>query len=153
MKITLLLADAAQAVNGKLYILGGGWSIIGPDPTPSAIAIKIDVPWDEANRRHSLQLTLTDADDQPVMVPTPTGDRPVEVSGEFEVGRPPGLKPGTSLDVVLAINIGPLPLQPNTRYVWRCSIDGGSAEDWQLTFTTRPARKPGDIPGSLPPGG
>jgi hypothetical protein len=28
MKLTMLLADAAEAVNGKLYILGGGWSII-----------------------------------------------------------------------------------------------------------------------------
>lgn len=153
MKATLLLADAAQAVNGKLYILGGGWSITGPGPTASAIAIKIDVPWDEANRHHSLKLTLVNADGQPVMVPTPTGDRAVELSAEFEVGRPPGLKPGTPLDVALAINIGPLPLQPDSRYVWRCSIDGRSAEDWRLTFTTRPAPKPGGIAGGLPPGG
>ena len=44
MKVTMLLADAAQAVNGKLYILGGGWSVAGPDPTPMAIALKMEVP-------------------------------------------------------------------------------------------------------------
>jgi hypothetical protein len=146
----MLLADSAQAVEGKLYILGGGWSIRGPDPTPSAIAIKIEVPWDEANRRHALQLVLVDSDGQAVMVSTPTGDRPVELSGEFEVGRPPGLHPGTPLDVALAINLGPLPLQPDRRYVWRCSIDGRSAEDWQVAFTTRPAKMPGGGQGDLP---
>lgn len=135
----MLLADSAEAVNGKLYILGGGWSIIGPEPTPMAIAIKIEVPWDEANKRHTLQLALVNADGQPFMVPTPTGDRPMELSAEFEVGRPPGLKPGTPLDLPVALNIGPLPLLPDGRYVWRCSIDGESSEDWQVAFTTRPA--------------
>ena len=38
MKVTILLADAAQAVEGKLYILGGGWSITGPDPSPMSRA-------------------------------------------------------------------------------------------------------------------
>lgn len=142
----MLLADSAQAVNGKLYILGGGWSITGPDPTAMAIAIKIEVPWDQANKRHVLQLALVNADGQPVMVPTPTGDRPVEISGDFEVGRPPGLKPGTPLDFPVALNIGPLPLAPDGRYVWRLSIDGHSEEDWQVAFTTRPAR-PAQRPG------
>ncbi len=135
MKATLLLADAAQVVQGKLYILGGGWSITGPESAPSAIAIKIDVPWDEANRRHRFQLNLLDADGQPVII----GNQSVAVAGEFEAGRPAGLPPGTPLDVTLAINIGPLPIQPGARYVWRLSINDQSDEDWQLAFTTRPS--------------
>ncbi|MFZ1060391.1 MAG: hypothetical protein WAP47_14490 [Candidatus Rokuibacteriota bacterium] len=141
MRVTLLLADAAQAVNGKLYILGGGWSIKGPDPIPTAIAIKIEVPWDEANKVHRMELALLDADGQPVIVPTPIGDRPVQLTGNFEAGRPPGLKPGTPLDVALAINIGPLPLPPDRRYVWRCSIDDKFEEDWQVAFTVRSGLK------------
>lgn len=142
MKVTMLLADAVQAVNGKFYILGGGWSIIGPDPVPMAIAIKVDVPWEEANRIHTLRLTLLDEDGQPVQVPTPIGERPVELSMEFEVGRPPGLRPGTPLDVPLAINLGPLPLQPDRRFVWRCAINGNSEADWQVSFATRPLAIP-----------
>jgi hypothetical protein len=141
-KVTMLLADAVQAVGGKLYILGGGWSIRGSEPTAMAIAIKLEVPWTEANRRHTLQLTLLDEDHQPVMVPTPVGDRPVELTTEFEVGRPVGLTPGTPLDVPLAINIGPLPLQPNRRYIWRCSIDRESGENWQVSFATRATQPP-----------
>ena len=153
MKVTLLLADSAQAVGGKLYILGGGWSMTGPDPTISALAIKIDVPWDETNRRHRLQLRLLDADDRPVMVPTPTGDRPVEISGDFEVGRPPGLKPGTPIDVALAFNLGPLPLPPDGRFVWRCFIDGQTSPEWEVAFSTRPPHPPGAAQGGPPLGG
>jgi len=141
MKVTMLLADSAQAVDGKLYILGGGWSITGPDPIPSAIAVKIEIPWDEANKKHALKLALVDADGRPVKVPTPTGEVPVELGTDFEVGRPPGLKPGTALDFVFAVNIGPLPLAPDGRYVWQLSIDGTVDEDWQLAFSTRPTSK------------
>ena len=44
-----MLADSAQAVGGKLYILGGGWSR-SAGAAPFAIAAKIEVPWDEASR-------------------------------------------------------------------------------------------------------
>src|SRR5262245_57451244 len=121
MKVTLLFADFAEAINGKLYIMGGGWSIKGAEPSPMAIAIKIEVPWDQANRRHNFQLALFDSDERPVVVPTPIGDRPFELGGNFEVGRPPGLKPGSALDVPLAINIGPVPLKAESHYLWRLS--------------------------------
>jgi hypothetical protein len=138
MKVTLMLADSAQEVNGKLYILGGGWSITSPEPGPFAIAGIIQVPWDQTNRKIAFKLSLVTADGHPVRVPTPTGDQPVEVAGEFEVGRPPGLKPGTPMSVPLALNMGPWPLQPDTVYVWRLSLDGREDEDWQLSFVTRP---------------
>jgi hypothetical protein len=136
MKVTMLLADSVQAVNGKLYVLGGGWSIVSSVPVPTAIAIKIDVPWDEGNRKHQFKLALFDSDGKPVRVPV--NDTPVEISGEFEAGRPAGLKPGTPLDVVLALNIGPLLLQPDARYVWRMWIDDQTREDWEVSFSTRP---------------
>jgi hypothetical protein len=138
MKLTMLLADAVQAVNGKLYVLGGGWSIIGPDPTPSAIAVKVEVPWDEGNKKHRFRLALLDDDGHAVTISTPAGDRPVEIAGEFEAGRPAGLKAGTPLDVVLALNMGPLPLQADARYVWRCWIDDQAREEWEVSFSTRP---------------
>ena len=142
MKLTMLLADSAQAVNGKLYILGGGWSLIGPESAPSAIAMKIDVPWNESNKRHTLRLDLLTEDDQPVMIPTQIGERPVQITSYFEVGRPPGLTPGQDLDVALAINIGPLPIPPGGRYVWRCWINDETQDEWKLTFSTRPAPTP-----------
>ena len=140
MKVTMLLADAAQAINGKLYILGGGWSVTGPGPNVSAIALKIEVPWDEANRRHTLLLELLDADGRKAMLPVAEGElRAMEFKGDFEVGRPAGVAPGTPLDAALAINLSPMPLESGRRYVWRLSINGRSDDDWQVAFSTRPA--------------
>lgn len=136
--VTMLLADAAQAVAGKLYVLGGGWSITGPDPQASAIALYIKVPWDLANTSHHLLLELLDLDGEPVLVDTPMGQQALRVESNFEVGRPPGVKPGTPLDLALALNFAPIPLAPGAGFVWRLSINGETEESWSLPFTTRP---------------
>jgi hypothetical protein len=142
MKVTMLLADAAQAVGGKLYVLGGGWSMTGPEPTPSAIAIKLEVPWDLANRPHELGLALLDDDGRPVVV----GDKPVQIQGRFEVGRPAGLPAGTPLDAVLALTMGPIPLEGGQRYTWKLSIDGESREDWHVAFMVRKGQPQPGLP-------
>ena len=137
MKVTLLLADSAQAVGGKLYVLGGGWSIIGPDPAPMALAIKIEVPWSETNVRHSVEVQLLTADGEPVTADGAAGPEPISVRADFEVGRPPGLKPGTPIDVPLAMNFAPFPLSGGARFEWRLTIDGHHETDWAVAFTTR----------------
>jgi hypothetical protein len=119
-------------VGGKLYLLGGGWSVTTAPTRQSAIAIKIDVPWEEANRRHRLKCALYDEDARPVMVTTAAGDKPLEISGDFEVGRPAGLRPGTAIDPALAFNIGSLPLQAGRVYVWHFFIDERTEDGWQL---------------------
>ena len=139
-QVTLLLADAAQAIDNKLYILGGGWSVTGPGPMPSAIALHVKVPWDQANLKHRMRLELVDADGHPVEVPGEGGPEPLRIENEFEVGRPAGLAPGTPIDVSLAINLSPLPLEPGSRYEWRLEIDDQTQEGWHAAFSTRPAR-------------
>ena len=135
----MLLCDAAQVADGKLYILGGGWSVTGPEPAPSAIAIKIEVDWHEAAEEHHWELFLVDADGREVTVETPQGPQMIEIRGDFEVGRPDGVPAGSPIDLPLAINLGPLPLAPASRYTWRLTVDGETNEAWSLGFTTRPA--------------
>ncbi len=125
VKVTMLLCDAAQVSDGKLYILGGGWSMTGPDPVPSAVALKIDVDWHEAATSHHWELFLEDADGQPVR-------------GEFTVSQPAEIPEGSPIDVALAVNLGPIPLAPATRFAWRLTIDGESLPGASLGFTTRP---------------
>jgi hypothetical protein len=137
MMATMLLADAAQAIDNKLYVLGGGWSITGPEATPSALAISLKVPWDEANEAHQLRIELLDSDGRPIMVGAPQGERPLVIESQFEVGRPPGLRPGTPIDLAFAINVGPVPLAPGGRYEWRLSIDGHGEAHWHAAFSTR----------------
>ncbi len=141
MKVTLILADSAQAVKGKLYILGGGWSVVGPKIPPMAVAFKIEVPWDEANKAHAFKLVLLDADGNPVKASSGTGEKNLEIPGEFTVGRPHHHIPGTPLDVVYAINFGPLPLKPGSRYVWTLFINDETHSDWRLAFSIRPEKQ------------
>jgi hypothetical protein len=137
MKVTMLLADYAQVADGKLTIVGGGWSVTGPMPVPFAIAILFEVPWDRANMKHRFRLDLVDSDGHVVFVPTEEGEEPLVIEGEFEAGRPPGLKPGTPLDVPIAINLPGPPIQPGGRYEWRLTVNGEGGENWRLPFSTR----------------
>jgi hypothetical protein len=141
----MLLCDAAQVADGKLYILGGGWSLVGPDPMPSAVALKIDVDWTETGHPHHWELYLVDEDGQPILVDTQEGTpQPLEVRGDFHVDRPEMVPEGSPVDVALAVNFGPLPLPTSSRFTWRLSIDGESQEDWSLAFSTRAAVESGE---------
>lgn len=133
----MFLADYAVVSDGKLTIVGGGWSQTGPEPASFGIALLIQVPWDQSNTVHSFSVELLDADGTPVVLETPEEEeQTVAFGGEFEVGRPPGLKPGTPLDFPVAMNSTPLPLEPG-RYEWRMTIDGAGKQDWTLPFTVR----------------
>ncbi|MFE0577933.1 DUF6941 family protein [Streptomyces sp. NPDC058866] len=143
-----MLCDHAQVAEGKLFISGGGWSVTGPTPSPSALAIKIEVPWDQANTPIKFALELVDQDGKPVKQQGPLGLQPLRVEGQVEVGRPPGLVPGTPLDVPLAIGVTALPLTPGGRYTWRLELNGRTEEGWQLSFTVR--RPPGQAHATSP---
>lgn len=101
----MFVADGAHAVNGKLYVLGGGWSHLwlpefpGRPPIPFAVALALKVPWNATNRKFPWRLELRDGQGQVV------GDE-VVAWGEFEQGRPPGLRPGADQRVVFSIPVG-----------------------------------------------
>ncbi len=142
VNVTVLLCDAAQEVNGKLYILGGGWSVTGPGPFQSALAMKFEVPWDQANRPHELNIHLVDEDGAAVRAPGPAGAQEVRIQGQFEVGRPPGLVPGVPLDTPMVIDIPPIDLAPGRRYTWVVEIDGQTEDHWRASFSLRPGPEP-----------
>ena len=138
MNVTMLLADSAQVAEGKLYILGGGWSLSGPEPVPSAVAIKVEVDTHEFDRMHHWELFLEDADGQLVQFESPEGPQTIEIRGDFSASAPEGVPAGTPVDVPIAVNLGPIPLRPNSRFTWRLVIDGESLSGATASFTTRP---------------
>jgi Family of unknown function (DUF6941) len=138
MNVTMLLADSAQVAEGKLYILGGGWSLSGPEPVPSAVAIKVEVDTHEFDRMHHWELFLEDADGQLVQFESPEGPQTIEIRGDFSASAPDGVPAGTPVDVPIAVNLGPIPLRPNSRFTWRLVIDGESLSGATASFTTRP---------------
>ncbi len=82
----LILADSAQVAEGKLYLLGGGWDLLGathafPVQKHLAIAASFLVAWGEMNQTHPIELAV--ADD--------AGHELARIGGQIEVGRPAGV--------------------------------------------------------------
>jgi hypothetical protein len=123
VKGTLLLCDFAQAVGGKLYILGGGWSkaVSWGQPVNMTLAIKLDIPWHQANTKLPFEIALQTEDGTPVT--NPVVGQPIRGDGQIEVGRPPGLTPGTALDATMAIPMFGLQLAHGT-YRWELKVAG-----------------------------
>jgi hypothetical protein len=118
----MMLCDHAAVADGKLYINGGGWStVLRPDmPTPMGIAVKALIPWDQTNMQHTIVIELRDEDGQAVLNPD---GQPWRADGTIEVGRPPGLKPGTAIDAPMAVFFPGIALATGG-YMWTLEIDG-----------------------------
>lgn len=130
----LLLADRAEAVNGKLYAMGAAWDRIGvadfAKPIAVSIAIAVLVPWSATNRNHVVVLTIRDADGAPI-------DFRVEAS--FVAGRPAALV-GETQRILLAIPVANVVLPHPGGYVLAAEIDG--VEMKVVRFSAVPAPPP-----------
>jgi hypothetical protein len=151
MRVTMLLADHAQVADGKLFVSGGGWSIAGPGPIQCGVALLFHIPWQRTNQKTAFSLRLVNADGVPVTQAGPLGEQPIQVNGQFEVGRPAGAAPGADINAPLAFNTT-LQLAPGQQYTWVLEIDGHTEEDWRLSFATRERPQMPTAPFQLPPG-
>ncbi len=86
----LIVADRAEVLNGKLYMMGGGWDSIGttgPDqPVQFTVAVGLLVPWNATNVEYPCAIRLEDADGAAVL----------SVSYAIKAGRPPNLPEGAT---------------------------------------------------------
>jgi len=107
----LILADAAQVANGKLFLLGGGWSVyrsaVYPAQVQLALGIGILIEWSEAGIRHPVTITM--ADEGGVLVIP-------ELRGQVEAGKSEDLGAGVTQRALLAVNAGLVIPRPG-RYV------------------------------------
>jgi hypothetical protein len=135
--VHLMLCDHAQVADGKLFINGGGITrFYGAGlPPGTSIALLLLVPWERTNEKIDVLLDLLTEDGHPV---TDSEGAGLGMSGQFEVGRPPGVEPGIPIDVPLVFTIGGVGLNPG-RYTWRLSIDGQTAQAWQIGFSVAAA--------------
>lgn len=130
-----MLCDSAVVAENKLFILGGGWSITGPDPRPMSVAIRLELPARFDEHEVHWELFLENAAGLQVMLQTPQGLQAVEALGNVVLpGRDLELD-ARPFDVCLAINFPPLELERGTDYRWKLSIDGETVEDATATFT------------------
>lgn len=129
----LILADAAQVQGEKLFMLGGGWSQLWVKQFPAqhqmAVAAGILIPWMETNARHEFK----------VMVRDEIGGTFTEVGGQFEQGRPPGLPPGTTQRMMLAINFS-IRIERACEAVAELTLDGEVAKTVPFRIVASSAR-------------
>lgn len=123
----LLLADHAETHNGKLSVMGAGWTEhrrqVANDKRPPVthlgIGVGVLVPWTETNRTFQLVVRIEDED----------GGVHANVAGNLEVGRPPGLPQGSDQRAVFAINVNTVfPKAGGYRVVARIPEAAGAAE-------------------------
>jgi hypothetical protein len=118
----VVLGDFAQAVNGKLTVVGAGWTLVHaqqyPVTIPVGIGIGILVPWSETNRKHSFRFLIKHSEHA-------TG---FDGGGEFEVGRQPGIPTGMEQRVAFGF-AGQLKLQEPGTYelIVECAADSRRA--------------------------
>jgi hypothetical protein len=105
MRVTsFMLADAAQDVGGKIYVLGGGWNLIFVNPANGlpirhpqiTLVALLSVEWNEANETISFSVNLVN-EDGASLIPEP-------LSGQLTIGRPSQIPKGTDQIVPLVIN-------------------------------------------------
>ncbi len=114
------LADHAEAINGKLYVTGGCWDRIFVGNLPAihnhlSVVFSLLVPWTATNEKHVLDIQLVDAEERSVL--------PSEIKGEFEVGRPPGWRPGDDASMVGVFNINGLKFDKAGDYSFLLKVD------------------------------
>ena len=119
----LILADSAQVVGNKLYLLGGGWDRLNinrdfPVNQRLAIAVAIKIPWNETNLKHELEVEVISEDPA-----TEEPKRLAKINGQFEVGRPVGIPAGQDQRIQMAIDMGLRLDNPGTKTVI-ARIDG-----------------------------
>lgn len=117
-----MLADAAQALDGKLYIHGGGWDTISaasfPTVHPSlALALLFRVEYSEAPGQLPLEVRLVDADEK---------EEKLNIKASVNVGHPPGSIKGEPSFVPFTVTIPGLQFDQPASYSFK--ITGG--EEW-----------------------
>jgi hypothetical protein len=100
--IYLILADAAQAAGGKLFILGGGWTTFRsasfPAPIQLAVAASVVFSSTEVGIKYPLSVIVSDETGVPIIP---------EIKGQVEATKPATDVPrGAHHKVPLAINLG-----------------------------------------------
>lgn len=127
-----LLADAVQASQGKLFILGGGWDVLTVRSLPArhpsmGIGLRVRVPWGWPGDSVRLDVELQDEDGKSVL--------PSSLSAPVPVRRPDHLPEGQDLTVVRALTFTNLVFRSEGGYSFVISIDSEVKE--RLRFLVR----------------
>jgi hypothetical protein len=125
----LLIADRAEVVNGKLYLMGGSFDRLQPPNFPFqlmlGIAVGIRVPLSETDDTHRLHVELMRSENE----------RLLEMKADVQTGRPPGAQ-GMDLLIPMAFNGAVRILGPGTLTL-KASVDDREPRRHEIRVTKR----------------
>jgi hypothetical protein len=138
-----LLADAVQAVRGKLFILGGGWDTLWVQRFPArhpslAIGLRLRVPVSWAGDQIKLSVELQDADGRP-MLPRPLA-HDIKLPGTTQ--SPTN---ATDFGLIRSFTFNNLMFQSEGSYSFVISVDDEPVSRLRFTVRSRPEAPPEPI--------
>ncbi len=128
----LLVADRAEVVNGKLYLMGGSWDRIQPPQFPHrmmlGIALGVRIPFAYTDDQHTVAIELLHDD-----------TRMIGFEAKLSTGRPPGMA-GMDMLVPMAFNI-PIAIPSEGQVTLRAAIDQYPGRRHGIKVTQRPQQQ------------
>jgi hypothetical protein len=136
--VNAILCDSATTAEGKLYVQGGGWSMLGTTLFPFqqpriSLGIVVAVPYTATNQNHTLRIYLVGEDGQRISfggasTEQPDGEVPGSIEARFNLGRPPTIQPGDAQTIPMAVNLDQLRFDAPGAYSFVIEIDGTEVE-------------------------
>jgi hypothetical protein len=132
-----LLADAVQVVQGKLYVLGGGWDTLFVAGLPAryptlGLGLRVRVPWSWTDQVLVIGVDLQDEDGARVL-PTPPLKQGVKVA------RPQGLPEGSDVGVARSFTFNNLTFPSEGYYSFVVSLNDEVATRLRFAVRQRPS--------------
>lgn len=131
-----LLADAVQASQGKLFVLGGGWDTLFVRSFPArhaslGIGMRVRVPWSWADQVVVISVDLQDEDGARVLPSDP-------LTHGIRVARPEGFPEGTDVGLVRAFTFNNLVIPHEGAYSFVISLNQVVADRLRFNVRLRP---------------
>ena len=138
-----LLADAVQAVRGKLFILGGGWDTLWVQKFPARhhhlpIGIRLRVPVSWAGDEIRLAVELQDADGRPMLPRALAHDIRLPGNGQH-------VPNATDFGLIRSFTFNNLMFQSEGPYSFVISVDDEPVSRLRFTVRSRPEAAPEPI--------
>jgi len=128
----LLVADRAEVVNGKLYLMGGSWDRIQPQNFPHrmmlGIALGVRIPFAYTDDQHTVAIELLHGE-----------TRMIGFEAKLATGRPPGMA-GMDMLVPMAFNI-PIAIPDEGQVALKAVIDGQHGRRHDIKVIKRPQQQ------------
>jgi len=146
IRIFTLCDHATVPPDGKIYIHGGGIHQLYVPQLPGSLrnlflVVRLSIPWHMLGEPHNIQIRALDLDRQPV------GQTDPLISTPFELGRPPGHRPGDESAINICAELSGLVVERPLTLRFHLAVDEEPIGSLPLKVLHLPA---GQLPPNVP---